>query len=72
MIRMVRHKYRDKVEAYVAGASNNQGLQKDTNAALPVEQNTYLSCFKQNNSELPRRAPEDNEGYLLTVSMRHM
>ncbi|CAB1328290.1 unnamed protein product, partial [Coregonus sp. 'balchen'] len=45
-------------EAYVAGA--------DTNAALPDELNTVFSRFEHNDHyERPRKAPEDNEGYVL-------
>ena len=81
-IKMAKHKYRDKVEqfsGYVAGASNDHGLQKetshvaDTNAALEDMLITFFSCSEYNDdSELPRRALEDNEGHVLMVSMENV
>ena len=66
---MERHKYRDKVEEQFSGSDMRrmwQELLTIMNAALTHELNP--SRVEHKGSELPRRAPEDNEGYVLTVS----
>jgi hypothetical protein len=39
-----------------------------TNATLSDELNTFFSRFEHNDPELPRKAPDDNVGYILSLS----
>jgi hypothetical protein len=65
---MVKHKYRDKVDEpptimdYIKQASHITV----TNATLQ-DRNTFYSRLQQKDPVLPRRAPDDNVGYTLSL-----